>query len=186
MTEHLILDARESTKNPSGEIDLLRSSEFGLRAEASLDLGNRAVSLLHSLDIDTTITTEHSNTFNDSVRTGSVENMVNNQEGVQNARLFKQKYDAAVESIDYALQGNINELYDKIPTILNNIDELHATPYISSAPEFVAMVKAARSSIEAADSFTELNSEAVNFVFATLLSQARQQLSGTLIAYTPQ
>lgn len=111
--------------------------------------------------------------------------MVNNQEGVQNAELFKQKYDEAIESIDSALGADADNLVSKIPAILSCIDALHATPYVSSVPEFVAMVKAARSSIETIDSFIALGGKDTEFV-ANAVSLAKQQLSGTLVAYRPQ
>ncbi len=164
MTEHLTLDARESM---GGEINPPQSLESELKTVASIHLGT--VGLMGSLD--TSGPTKSLNVFDDTVRTGGTETMTNNQEGIQNAELFKRTYDAAVESIDDALQiqGSTDELNGKIPTLLSNIDALRAVPYISSAPEFVAMVEAARSSVEANN-----------------LSQAKQQLAGTLIAYSPQ
>ena len=112
--------------------------------------------------------------------------MTSNQEGVQNAELFKQKFDAAIEAIDNVLQGGTNEISNEIPAILSSIDALQATPYISSAPEFVVMVQAARGSVEAAGSLTALQNEDAHPVFVGLLSQARQHLAGTLIAYRPR
>ena len=91
-----------------------------------------------------------------------------------------------VESIDKALQDTGDERSDKISAILSNIDALLATPYISSAPEFVAMVEGAKSRIQIADSLTTLDSEDKSPAFATLLSQARKQLASTLIAYRPR
>ncbi len=183
MTEHLIMDARESTETASGEIYLLQSPKLD-RTEASLDLGFQAVGILNSLDL--TGSTEHLSTLDNPVLTGGTENMVNNQEGIQNAELFKRMYDAAVQSIDDALEADTDELHSKIPAILSAIDALHATPYISSAPEFVALVKAAKSSIEATNSFTALNGEGTNLAIPRVLSLAKQQLAGTLIAYRPQ
>ncbi len=171
-----MLDARESTEAVSGEIDLLQSPKLDLRTVASIDLGVRATSLVHSLDIIGS--TEHLSAFE-----GGTESMTNNQEGTQNAELFKRTYDLAVESIDGALQTDVGELSGKIPAILSSIDALLATPYISSAPEFVAMVEAAKSTIEAVDT---LNGEDTDLIVANALSQAKHQLSGTSVAYRPQ
>ncbi|MES2630746.1 MAG: hypothetical protein V4611_02220 [Patescibacteria group bacterium] len=179
MTEHLTLDAPKSL---SGEINPLQSPDSELRPKASVNLG--ALSLLHWLD--KTGSSEPLNVFDDTVITGGTESMTNNQEGAQNAELFKSRYDAAVESIDNALQGGSDELSSKISTILSSIDALGATPYISSAPEFVAMVQDARSTIEAVNSFITLNGEDRDPIIDDALSLSKQQLSGTLIAYSPR
>ena len=100
--------------------------------------------------------------------------------------MFKSTYDTAVESIDDALRGNIDELSSKIPGILSSIDALRSTPYIASAPVFVAMVEAARSGVALGNSLTAQESEDAYTSFASVLSQARHQLAGTLIAYRPR
>ncbi len=180
MTEHLVLDARESTEDQSGRLDLLQPPDTDRSARTIRGIGDRALGLAGLPNA--AAPNAYPGDSNGQIGTGGAESMTNNQEGIQNAELFKQKFDAAIEAIDDALQGGTNE----IPAILSSIDTLQATPYISSAPEFVAMVQAARSSVEAAGSLAALYDEDIHSVFAALLSQARQQLAGTLIAYRSQ
>jgi hypothetical protein len=63
---------------------------------------------------------------------------------------------------------------------------LSSTPYISSAPEFAALVKAARQNVELARSRVapDRSSEA-SYAVAYALSQAKQQLDATTVAYRP-
>ena len=73
-----------------------------------------------------------------------------------------------------------------IGTILGAIDVLSSTPYISSAPEFVGLVKDARSEIEQArSSISSESTPEMNLAVANALSQARQQIAATTVAYRP-
>lgn len=171
--EHLLPDAREPI---SAEAKLPPSSELSSLIKTERDLAHRALLLNVSESY------EPMSVIDVPVKTG--EN-TNNQEGDQNAELFKRKYDDVVELIDSALRADVDDLDGTILAILSSIDALHATPYISSAPEFVAMVKAGRNSIEAADSFIGLGGQDAEFV-ANALSLAKQEISGTLIAYRPR
>lgn len=180
MSEHLALDAPKSS---NGEINPFHSPEHDFRIEAGLDLGIRAVKLLHALDV--AHPSESTNTHDNSVSTGGAETMTDSQEGERNAELFKQSYDVAVGSIDAALQVDGSELGDKLAAILSNIDALQATPYISSVPEFVSMVQSAKSCVELADVYPVSDDDPTYFAVTEALLRARRLLSGTLVAYRP-
>lgn len=179
MTEHLVIHVREY--DDSREIDPLQSSELGPRQSTALPLGVRAVGLSHTMRPSEQVNNSGGTTEMDDMKDRS-----SNPEGSRNAELFKQTYDTVIASIESAFEADGTELGDRLAAIVERIDVLSGTPYISSAPEFVGLVKAARNNVEQVRSNIALGSSPdPNQAVASALSQAKQQLAATTVAYQP-
>lgn len=181
MTEHLVMDTREYD---SRKIDSLQSSESDPQQGSALSLGVRAVGLSHSMD--TMRPPEQVTNFGGTTEMDDMKDKSINPEGSRNAELFKQAYGTAIASIESAFEADSTEIGDKLDAILKSIDVLSGTPYIASAPEFAGLVEAARQNVELARSnpASDRSSE-VSHVVAYALSQAKQQLDATTVAYRP-
>ncbi len=185
MTEHLAL----GTRGPIGtDAEPILSPELNPPRDARLSLGVKAVRLLGSLD--TTLESAGQEVYdssNEMLERRSMGDTVSNSEGSRNAELFKEAYDTTIEAIENAFEAEGTELSSKLGNILSSIDTLSATPYISSAPEFVDLVSAARSNItEAIFYITRDSGPEMSQAVANALSQAKQKLAGTTVAYSPQ
>ena len=182
MTEYL---ASCPSERVIPEVDLIQPPELGRHRGTQVALGGKAVGL--SMDGLEPIDHEVVNTPDGVIKGENMGNTDIIREGKYNAELFKQAYDAAVEAIESAKKAEGAELSDALGNVLSRIDTLGAVPYISSAPEFIGLVGAARRNITEASFYTTRGSgrSEVRSAVTNALDQAKQQLSGTLVAYHP-
>ena len=182
MTEHLTVDTLRASSPENGPHQF---TEFDPQT-AKFDIGAEAVRTLHLLG-EMRPTEQIDVPDTDTIIIGGTADMISSPEGIHNAELFKQAYDATIEAIENAFEADGANLSNELDGILSRIDALGATPYISSAPEFVDLGRAARNSITEANFYiTQYNSPKMRLAVANALNQAKQQLNGTTVAYQPQ